>query len=190
MFEYLGILIAVILGLALTHLVRGLSRLIHIRRTAKIWWPHILWTINILIYVLGVWWGMFWWNSLHEWTVQQFFFIATYCTILFLLASMLYPPECPHDFDSERYFLDNKNWFFGIQFVAWLFDIAESLIKASSHLRNVPPQYIAFFPAVLAICIAGLASRNRRVHAFLAVAWLAVVSSYLTLTALDKIVAG
>jgi hypothetical protein len=33
MFEYLGILIAVILGLALTHLVRGLAKLIHERRT-------------------------------------------------------------------------------------------------------------------------------------------------------------
>jgi uncharacterized membrane protein YfhO len=190
MFEYLGILIAVILGLALTHLVRGLSRLIHNRRTAKIWWPHALWTVNILIFVLGVWWGMFWWNSLHEWTIQQFFFIAGYCTILFLLSSMLYPPECPDDIDYERYFLDNKNWFFSIQLVAWLFDIAESLAKDATHLRNVPPQYVAFFPVVLAICVTGLVSKNRRVHAFLAVAWLVAVLSYLTLTALDKIVAG
>jgi hypothetical protein len=31
--EYLGVLIAVILGLSLTHLLRGLSKLIHMRRT-------------------------------------------------------------------------------------------------------------------------------------------------------------
>ena len=118
MFEYLGILIAVILGLALTHLVRGLSKLIHIRRTGKLWWPHILWTINIVLFVLGMWWGMFWWNNLKEWTIQRFFFIVIYSTVLFLLASMLYPPDCPEDFDCERYFLDNKAWFFGIQILA------------------------------------------------------------------------
>jgi hypothetical protein len=189
MFEYLGILIAVILGLALTHLVRGLSKLIHTRRTAKIWWPHILWTINILIFVLGAWWGMFWWNGLREWTIQQFFFITTYCTTLFLLASMLYPPECPDDIDCERHFLDNKNWFFGIQIVAWLLDVVETIAKSVSHLRDVPPQYVAFIPAMLAICIMGMVSKSRRVQAFLAVAWPAVVLSYLTLTALDKIVA-
>jgi hypothetical protein len=58
MFEYLGVLIAVILGLSLTHLLRGLSRLIHMRRTVKPYWVQIVWTVNILIYVLAVWWGM------------------------------------------------------------------------------------------------------------------------------------
>ena len=65
----------------------------------------------------------------------------------------------------------------------------ETLAKSSSHLREVPPQYIAFIPAVLAICFIGLASKSPRVQAFLAVAWSAIVLSYLTLTALDKIVA-
>jgi len=188
MFEYLGILIAVILGLALTHLVRGLAKLIYMRRTAKIWWPHVLWTVNIMIFVLVLWWGMFWWNNLHEWTILEFFFIATYCTTLFLLASMLYPPEFPQRMDCERYFLDNKKWFFGIQIVAWLLDVPETLAKSFTHLRDVPPQYIVYIPAMLAICAIGIASNSRRVQGFLAVAWLVATLSYVTLTSLDKIV--
>ena len=49
MFEYLGVLIAVILGLSLTHLLRGLSKLIHLRRTCRVYWVQVVWTINILI---------------------------------------------------------------------------------------------------------------------------------------------
>jgi len=97
MFEYLGVLIAVILGLSLTHLLRGLSRLIHMRRTVKPYWVQIVWTVNILIYVLAVWWGMFWWNRLQAWSIEEFFAIAAYCVVLFMLSSMLYPPECPVD---------------------------------------------------------------------------------------------
>jgi hypothetical protein len=79
MFEYLGVLIAVILGLSLTHLLRGLSKLIHMRRTVKPYWVQIVWTVNILIYVLAVWWGMFWWNKLQAWSIEEFFAIAALC---------------------------------------------------------------------------------------------------------------
>jgi uncharacterized membrane protein len=69
MFEYLGVLIAVILGLSLTHLLRGLVKLIHMRRTIKPYWVQVVWTVNILLYVLAVWWGMFWWNRLESWSI-------------------------------------------------------------------------------------------------------------------------
>jgi hypothetical protein len=190
MFEYLGVLVAVILGLALTHLVRGLAKLIHERRSVLVWWPHVLWSINMIIYVLGIWFGMFWWNGLKEWSIQQFFFIAGYCTVIFLLASLLYPPEFPDHLSCERHFFDNKAWFFGIQFLAFLLDIPETVVKSTAHLRDVPREYVFYIPVILIICVIGLASNNRRIQAALPIAWLAATLSYLTLTSLDKIAPG
>jgi hypothetical protein len=188
MFDYLGILVAVILGLSLTHLLRGLSKLIQQRRTVKPYWVHVVWTINILIYVLGIWWGMFWWTRLQVWTIEEFFYIALYCIVLFMLASMLYPPESSHDLNCEEYFFANKSWFFGIQLAAWLLDIPETLAKAGAHLRDVPRQYEYFVPTMLLICVVGLGSTNRRVHGVLCLAWLAAIIAYLTFTSLEKIV--
>jgi hypothetical protein len=54
----LGVLIAVILGLSITHLLRGLSKL-------------------------------------NTWSVEGFFAIAAYCSVMFVLSSMLYPPDFP-----------------------------------------------------------------------------------------------
>ena len=190
MFEYLGVLIAVILGLALTHLVRGLAKLIHERRKVRVWWPHVLWSINMIIYVLGIWFGMFWWNSLKVWSIQEFFFIASYCTVIFLLASLLYPPEFPDHLSCERHFFDNKSWFFGIQFLAFLLDIPETVAKGTAHLRDMPREYVFYIPVILGICVIGLANNNRRVQAALPVAWLIATLSYLTLTSLDKIASG
>jgi hypothetical protein len=189
MFEYLGVLISVILGLALTHLLRGLAKLIHMRRTVRPYWVQIVWTINILIYVLAIWWGMFWWNRLEVWTIERFFFIAAYASVLFMLASMLYLPEFPSDLDCEAHFFANKNWFFGIQLLAFLLDIPETMAKGVSHLRDVPREYMIFIPTILLICIVGLSTSNRRVHGTLCVAWFIAMMSYVTLTSIERVVA-
>ena len=188
MFEYLGVLIAVIMGLALTHLVRGLAKLIHMRRGVVLWWPHIVWTINIIIYVLAVWFGMFWWNGLHEWTFLEFFFITGYCTVVFLLASILYPPEMADGLSCERHFFENKSWFFGIFIAATLLDIPETVGKGLAHLRAVPIEYAFYIPVALGIAVVGFFSNDRRVQAALPVLWFAAVISYITLTSLGRIV--
>jgi len=188
MFDYLGVLISIILGLALTHLLRGLSRLIHMRRTIKPYWVQVVWTFNIVLYVLAYWWGMYWWKHQAAWTVQQFFFLISYATVVFMLGSMLYPPETPSDLDLERHFFDNRKWFFGIQLLAVLLDIPETLLKGVGGLRAVPTEYVVVMPLFIAIAVTGLVTANRKVHAVLAPAWLILMLGYETLTSLDKIV--
>ena len=189
MFEYLGVLISVILGLALTHLLRGLAKLIHMRRTVRPYWVHIVWTINILIYVLAIWWGMFWWNKLQVWTIEEFLFIIGYSIVVFMLASMLSPWDFAHGLDFEQYFFANKSWFFTIFLVATLMDIPETLEKGISNLREVPRQYVIFIPIALTILVTALFSKSRRVHGVLGISWLVLILAYLAFTSLARIVA-
>ena len=56
MFSYLGVLISVIMGLAATYLLVGVSEVIHMRHTIRIYWVHLVWTANVLVYVLALWW--------------------------------------------------------------------------------------------------------------------------------------
>ncbi len=48
MFDFFGVLISVIFGLALTHLLRGLGRLIQMRHETRLYWVRIVWTINVV----------------------------------------------------------------------------------------------------------------------------------------------
>ena len=89
MFSYLGVLISVILGLALTHLLIGLSKIIQLRTSVKVYWVQVVWTINVILYVLALWWGMFWWNKLQVWTIEEFLFIIGYSIVIFMLASTI-----------------------------------------------------------------------------------------------------
>jgi len=190
MFSYLGVLISVILGLALTHLLVGLSKTIQLRGSVRVYWVQIVWVFNVILYVLALWWGMFWWNKLQNWPIEEFLFIMAYSIVIFMLASLLFPWEFEQSLDLERYFFTNKRWFFGIFLAATLLDIPETLQKGVSHLREVPAQYVIFIPVSLAILITGLLSSNRRVQGVLSIAWLFLVLAYLAFTSLSKIVAS
>ncbi|HEY4771883.1 MAG TPA: hypothetical protein VIH50_02530 [Steroidobacteraceae bacterium] len=190
MFDYFGVLISVIMGLALIHLLRGAVRLIQMRHEVRPYWVHIVWTINCAFYVLGIWWGMFWWRDLQDWTVGWFYFIATYAIALFLWAAMLYPVEYSRGFDFEEFFFDNRRWFFGIQTLVSLMDIPETLQKAALHLRPVPAQYVILAPTMVALSLTGLLTRNRHVHAVLCVAWFTLLVGYLFLTPIARIFKG
>lgn len=188
MFDYLGVLISVILGLGLTHLLLGLSRTIQARHTVRIYWVHIVWTFSMLVYVLAIWWGMYWWRQLHEWTIQFFMFLAGYSAVLFLLASLLFPHELRDGLDFEAEFMRNRRWFFGLLIVALALDIPETALKGVDHLRAVPAQYILFLPSALLLAAAGWLTANRRAHGLIAISWLAALLGYLTLSSLQRVV--
>ncbi|HWI87007.1 MAG TPA: hypothetical protein VNT42_11890 [Sphingomonas sp.] len=190
MFDYLAVLLSVILGLALTHLLSGASRLIQLRHSVKLYWVQLVWTLNVIIYVLALWWGMFWWKHLTVWTIQEFFFLTGYAIVLFVVASMLFPHDCHEGLDCEAHFYRNRTWFFGLQLVALLCDVPETVIKSYDNLRAVPHEYLMFMPIMIGIAIVGLVARDRRIHGALCLSWLGVIVSYLTFTSLDRISAA
>ena len=188
MFDYFGILVSIILGLALTHLLRGIAKQIVMRRTVRIYWVHLLWTVNIVVVVLSLWWGMYWWKGLQDWPATWFFFLSLYAISDFLCAFMLYPQDFDDRTDFVEHFYANRKWFFGILIASFLFDIPETFAKQWWHLRAVPAQYPYLIGALLGIAAIGFISANRKVHAVLSVTWLPALLGYEFLSALWRIV--
>jgi hypothetical protein len=186
-FEYIGVLISVIMGLGITHLATGATKLIQPRDEVRLYLPHALWTLNILIFILLIWWGMFWWSNHDTWYVYQYLFITLYAIALFFLASMLYPWDMASDIDVREYFFKNRFWFFGAMFVAWCLDIPETVVKANADLRPVPEEYFWFVGLHLVIAATGLVTRNRIVHLLLPVLWFVLIVYYVTMSTLGQI---
>ena len=97
MFDYFGVLISVIFGLALTHLLRGLGRLIQKRHETRLYWVHIVWTINLVLFVLAIWWGMYWWKGLQDWTIGLFAFISGYAVVISCGRTCCIRPSFPQE---------------------------------------------------------------------------------------------
>jgi hypothetical protein len=189
LFEYLGVLISVVMGLGITHLLIGVSKTIHYRNSVRVYWVHSVWTVNVLVFIVVIWWGMFWWSSLGQWGFYQFLFVVLYAIILFLLASILYPWELARDFDFRKHFFRNHRWFFGIQALAWCVDVAETGLKAEAGLREPPQFYMLFVPSLLILSLIGAVTSNRRYHAFFSIYWLCAILVYLGFTTLARIAA-
>ena len=118
-FEYIGVLVSVIMGLGITHLATGATKLIQHRDEVRFYLPHMIWTLNILIYILLIWWGMFSWSGHDDWYAYEYLFITSYAIVSFFLAAMLYPWDMSRDIDVDAYFFKNRIWFFGTLLVAW-----------------------------------------------------------------------
>lgn len=186
-FEYIGVLISVIMGLSITHLAVGASKLIQNRDTARQYLPHALWTLNILLYILMIWWSMFWWSGLEDWTAVTYLGITLYAIVLFLTSAMLYPYDMGSNIDMDAYFFKNRTWFFGLMIIAWLLDIPETVGKEASGLRDVPPRYFILVASMIGIGIIGIVTPNRNVQAALPIAWLILLISFIGLSAVGVI---
>ena len=186
-FEYIGVLVSVIMGLGITHLATGTSKTIQHRDTVRFYLPHTLWTFNVLIYILLIWWGMFWWSGHEDWYAYEYLFITLYAIVLFFLASILFPWDMEPDIDLEASFFRNRRWFFGGLTLAWLIDIPETLAKSSAGLREVPADYAVFIAIELAFALTGFFSRNRRVHLLLPFVYLSFTLFYVLSSVVGRI---
>ncbi len=186
-FEYLGVLLSVIMGLGVTHLLAGISKTIHYRKTLRLFWVHTLWTFNILIQIVIIWWGMFWWSGQAEWSFFNFLLLLLYAIVLFLAASLLYPWELPSDFDFEAHFFETRPWFFSVLFIAWCIDIPETVLKSDDGLRDLPEAYVFLIAAQFIMNLLGATWPNHTYHKIFAVFWPIFTVGYLYVTTLAQI---
>ena len=168
-FEYIGVLISVIMGLGVTHLATGATKLIQHRDQVRFYTPHMIWTANVLIFILLIRWGMFTWSDHNEWYAFEYLFITSYAIVSFLLAAMLYPWDMEKDIDVREFFFKNRVWFFWALLFAWWIDFAETLIKADAGLRPIPQGYFGFVGVQMLTAVVGIRSQHKTVHALLPV---------------------
>ena len=146
-----------------------------------------MWAIAILIYILMIWWGMFWWSAHEDWFAYEYLFITLYAIVLFFLASILYPWDMPSDIDLEASFFRNRRWFFGGLMLAWLIDIPETVSKADAGLREIPADYALFVSIELAIAMTGFVVRNRTVQLLLPFVYLTFTLFYVLSSVVGRI---
>jgi hypothetical protein len=90
-FEYVVVLISIILGMGITQLISGIAAIVLRWENIKIYWPHTV--IILLIFVLHIqdWWATYELASFQQWRLPTFLFIILYPVILYVLARILFP---------------------------------------------------------------------------------------------------
>ena len=178
-FEYLSVLVSIIIGLALTQLLSGTARLIQLRRRVR---PHattLCWMATLFLADIQIWWAAFERRDSQDWNFFLFLLFLLMPILAFLLSYLVLPELGDEDeIDLAANFEGNRSWFFGL--LALLPGV--SLVEEALRSGGVPMDADAVFRVVLAL-VALVASRvsNARFQFWNALLALAMVSGYVAL---------
>jgi len=176
-FEYLGVLVSVVIGLAVTHLVLGIIRVIHSRESTTVYWVHLLWVFNVLYSLLSFWWFFFAWQSLPEWSRAAFYLFIAYALSLSVAAGLLF--SVTEDVSNFReFFYKHSRWFFASLILVYFLDVIEVIAKAKSGIRPIPEIYFPLTTLMLVGLTMAMFTKNRRFHAVLVVLFFLAAAGY------------
>ena len=182
-FEYLTILISVVIGLALTHLLTNLIRIIHNREHVKPYWVHLLWSATIVLWTISFWWFTFSMSTVREWTLGLFAFVMVYAVLLYVLMALLFPEDIEKKQNYEQLYFQNQKWFFTTLTLFLMLDLVDFWIRLQTGLDIVTVGPYAFFIGPL-IVLSGIAifTKSRLFHAFFAVQAIVWVATFMVFT--------
>ena len=169
MFEYVIVLISIVIGLALTHLMYGIAELIQNPRRTRIWWVHLVWVAYMFLSIVFWWWWEFQLQHIRTWTFAIYLFVIFYAFYLYLICAVLFPRNVEGYDGYKDYFLARRGWFFGL-LIGWsVIDVTDTWIKGPDYFASLGTTTLVF-NAVLVLCsIIGILVRRGTIQAVIAV---------------------
>ncbi len=164
-FEFVTVLVAVIVGLGMTHLLTGLGRAVHLRERASLWWVHLCWTGTVFLYLALHWWNLFFANDGSSWSFVEYIYLLFHSALPFFAAVLLYRPDAEGAPDMQTTFEANRSWFLGVWALTMLADIPTTAIQG--NLFN-PWYYLPTMGIAFVLSAIGAYSPNPRYQRFLA----------------------
>lgn len=169
-FEYIMVMVALILALALAQALRGLAEIVTSR---KRYWPHSFWLLTIVFLMVQAWWADWHYNAVEEWRFTTYLLVLASPAISFAKVHLLVPSTRSDSFDWHKQFDAVRLWFFGLLISYVLIGIIQSVVLYGTPLIH---PYRLFQGLFIAIAIAGIVTRSQKVHGVLPLLLLATLT--------------
>jgi hypothetical protein len=164
MFEYVVVLTGVVIGLALTHLMQGVAKIIEHPSRVRIWWVHLAWVAYMFVSAVFWWWWEFSLRLITNWTFQLYAFVVAYAFFIYLICAILFPSDIAPFDGFKDYFMARRRWFFGM-LIAWLaVDLLDTRMKGAAHFASLGIEYPIAQAGLALVCLAALLSPRERVQ--------------------------
>lgn len=107
-FEYVIVLISIIIGMGITQILSGISAIILRWEKIRIYWPHLVFILLVFILHVQEWWVTYDLRSFNYWRLPTFLFVILYPVNLYLLARLLFPIKwMGRDLDLKFFFYEH-----------------------------------------------------------------------------------
>ncbi len=173
-FEFLSVLVSIVIGLGLTHMLAGLGRVIHFRHQNRLDPVHMAWSVTVFLVLVLNWWVFLLWREFEYWNFATYIAVIIWTASMYVLALALYPPQLTGQVDFGEVFTANRSWFMITFTVMILLDVLTTSLRERSL---PPPYYLAFVGHFAMITALGVVIKSRRYD--LIAAWYITVATCL-----------
>lgn len=178
-FEYLSVLLSIILGLAITQVLQGYRGLLLSRREVVAHWPSLIWSGLVLLFATQAWWASFGLEGEREWRYGTFLVILVQMGLIYMLAAVVLP-DVPEgvEIDLRAHYEAQRVPFFGCLIGIVGVSLAKDLML-DGRLPSGPN--LVFHGLLAATAVAGLVLRGPRAQLGIALAAGLFFSGYVAL---------
>jgi hypothetical protein len=168
-FEFLMVLVSIIIGLGVAEILRGIARQIRNRDSVSGYWVHSVLVIFVFIALLQQWWEIWGLQSYPGWTFSGLLMMLSGPIGLFLIAYLLFPQPV-HGANYTDYYYGSMRpvWWIGVLTVTLATLFRPAIFGSELFIVDNATSLFGFFGFI----ILGL-SRNRSLHAILVPVFLA-----------------
>jgi hypothetical protein len=178
-FDYLSVLLSIVLGLAITQLLAGFAAMVRARGRTVMYWPMPVQMAATFLISVQLWWALFALRWSHHWTFGSFLVVLMQPVTVYLMAAFITPDLSGEGaVDLREIYFRESRWFFGAGLAAVAMSLAKSLILGGRLPSHADLIGHAVF---IAVGLVGLISKNDIVHKIIAPLMLLVYSAYIAL---------
>lgn len=154
-FEYVSVLISIVLGLGITQLITGFADLFRHENEKNFFAPHLIWLMLVFFLHVQEWWLLYELRTLTLWRLPSFLFTLLYPVCLFVLARLLFPKRKPSGNPTlQAFYLQHYPKFFRVITVLGILSVLDN------HFVHERPVTDSLIPALLSVVMLVLSVRG------------------------------
>jgi hypothetical protein len=164
-FEYISVLVSIVIGFSLTEILGGWGRLLRSRQRVRFSLVHALASGLVLLLVVQFWSGFWEYRVVASWGFLPLLGLVSDALTFVVIGFFMVPPlPAAGTLDLGEYYWHNRGWIYGLVGVGI---VQLALLDALVARQPVLHPENAVRAAALALVIVLAASRSERVHAAL-----------------------
>ncbi len=176
------VIISVVLSLGITHLLKGVARVIGNHEKPLRYWIHLLWVLYTLLLLVGFWWWEYRLGAIRQWHFGSYLFIIFYITCFYLLCIMLMPEDINRYDSYKDYYYGRGRYYFLLLSLVFLVDLGDTLLKGTAYFSNLGPEYPVRIATHFGLCLVAFRSKKEWFHLALALLFIVYELSWITRT--------
>ena len=137
-FEYVMVLISLILGLGISQILVGIANLLKKSHKVKFYIPHLICIVVVFMIHIQEWWINYEYSrKIMEWRFSVFFFMVAYPILLYIMARLLFPLHLSaKSIDLREFYMVHYRKFFLFGFMMSLMAIPQNLFLLDVSLGD------------------------------------------------------